>query len=76
MHPYVVGDVDHRGDLGADLPGISTHADEESGAADTPGEDHDPHEAIFTYRYDETSLAPQVYAEPTLNVPIRPRSPP
>jgi hypothetical protein len=70
VHPYVVRDVDHRGDLGTDLLGMGAHAEEEPGAAYPPGEDHDPHGAILAYRYDETSLAPQDYAEPTLNVPI------
>ena len=46
----VVADVDHRGHLGADAPGVRAYAEQETGAADAAGQYHDPHTAILAYR--------------------------
>jgi hypothetical protein len=46
----VVTDVDHRGHLGAGRLRPGAYADQEAGAADAAGEDHDPHEPILAYR--------------------------
>ncbi|GIE79348.1 hypothetical protein Aph02nite_52980 [Actinoplanes philippinensis] len=45
MHAHVVADIDDRRDLGADGSGIRTNAEKETGTADAPGQDHDPHES-------------------------------
>ena len=61
VHAYVVADVDHRGHLGAGLPGVRAHAGQEPGAADSPGQDHDAHSP-----YSPTFRAvPRLTARPT-----------
>jgi hypothetical protein len=50
VHPHVVADIDHRRDLGTDTPGVGTHAHQEPGATDSPGQDHDPHPTILAHR--------------------------
>ena len=43
----VVADVDHRGHLGAHLPGVRADADQKAGSADASGKHHDAHATIL-----------------------------
>ncbi|BEL09766.1 hypothetical protein Q0Z83_079570 [Actinoplanes sichuanensis] len=65
MHAHVVADIDDRRHLRADGSGVSSHAEKETGTADAPGQDHDPHPPILPHPRRPLGWRVSVYSVPT-----------